>query len=146
MELLNPLVMVDWYPFDGAFRVSGGILFNNSEIDLRSRPDEPMEIGNFTYEPDEIGVLRGTIDFDGVAPYVGIGWGNALDRSKRWGLITDLGIAFIGSPDVDLSANGTLANNAAFQAELAAEEQELQDDVDSFTIYPVLSISLYYLF
>ena len=28
LDLLHPLVMVDWYPFNGSFRVSGGVLFH----------------------------------------------------------------------------------------------------------------------
>lgn len=34
LNFLNPLVLVDWYPFDGSFRISGGVLFNGSDIQL----------------------------------------------------------------------------------------------------------------
>lgn len=81
-----------------------------------------------------------------MAPYVGIGWGNAFGRSRRWGFVTDLGVAFTGSPDVALSATGTLASDPGFRADLAREEADLEDDLEDFKIYPVFSANLYFRF
>jgi len=55
-------------------------------------------------------------------------------------------VAFIGSPRVALSATGTLAGNPEFRANLAKEEDDLQDEADKFKIYPVLSANLYFRF
>jgi hypothetical protein len=86
------------------------------------------------------------VEFRAVAPYIGIGWGNALDEAGHWGLATDLGVAFTGSPDMDLSATGPIAADPTFQARLAEEEKDIQDELDIFKVYPVLSISLFYRF
>ncbi len=99
-----------------------------------------------TYAADEVGALGGDVDFRPVAPYIGIGWGNPLGRTGRWGLATDLGVAFTGSPDIDLCASGPIGADPTFQARLAEEEKDIQDDLDIFKIYPVLSINLYYRF
>jgi hypothetical protein len=146
LNLLNPLLLLDWYPFNGSFRISGGVLYNASDIELRGRPAEDVEIGGQTYHADEVGTLEGDVEFEPVVPYVGIGWGNALGQSGHWGLTTDFGVAFIGSPDLDLSANGPIASNPTFQEHLAQEERDIQDDLDDFNIYLVLSISLFYRF
>jgi len=145
-DLLNPLLLLDWYPFGGSFRLSGGVLFNQSEVDLRATPSEPVQIGGTTYLPSEVGTLRGRSDFNPVVPYVGIGWGNAVGRGKRLGLAIDLGVAFIGSPGVNLSATGPLASDPTFRAHLAQEEEDIEDDLSDFKFYPVLSLTLYYCF
>jgi hypothetical protein len=143
VDFLNPLVMIDWYPFKGSFRVSGGVLFNGSELELRATSHQSIEIGDVVYAPAQYGTLTGKVDFRPTAPYIGIGWGNALDPDKRWGIVTDLGIAFTGSPNVDLSATGP---DPTLQAELAKEERDIQDDLDGFKFFPVASVSLFFRF
>lgn len=146
LNFLNPLVLVDWYPFDGSFRISGGVLFNGSDIQLEARSAQSIEIDGTTYSAAEIGTLRGDVEYRPVAPYIGIGWGNQLDKAGHWGLATDVGVAFTGSPDIDLSATGPIAADPTFQVQLADEEKDIQDELDAFKIYPVLSISLFYRF
>ncbi len=146
VDLLHPLVMLDWHPFNGSFRVSGGVLFRSGDIQLEASSGTSLEIDGVTYPAVEVGVLRGDVDSRPVAPYIGIGWGNALGKTGRCGIITDFGVAFMGSPDVDLCATGPIASDPTFRAQLAEEEKDIQDELDVFRIYPVLSISLYYRF
>jgi hypothetical protein len=143
VDFLNPMVMVDWYPFNGSFRISGGALFNGSELHLKATSHQSIEIGDQTFTPAEYGALKGDIDFQPVAPYIGIGLGNALDPDKRWGIVSDIGIAFTGSPNIDLRATGA---DPALQAELAKEERDIQDDLDAFKFFPVASIGLFFRF
>ncbi len=146
VEFFNPLVVLDWYPFENAFRVSAGVLFNGTDIELDATTDEPVEIGDTIYFPGDIGSIRGESDFDDVAPYIGIGFGNPLSRDRRWGFTADIGVAFLGSPNVNLTATGPFANNPAFQADLAEEEEEIEDDLDNYRFYPVASLNLFYRF
>jgi hypothetical protein len=146
LNFLNPLVLVDWYPFKGSFRISGGVLFNGTEIHLKAQSGQSIEIDGTTYTQAQIGTLRGDVDYRPVAPYVGIGWGNQLGKEGHWGLATDLGVAFTGSPSVDLSATGPIAADPTFQTQLAQQERDIQDKLDPFKFYPVLSISLFYRF
>ena len=81
-----------------------------------------------------------------IAPYLGIGWRSAFGKEQRWGLLTDLGVAFLGRPKVALSATGPLASNPTFLGDLAREEEELEDDLDLLRFYPIFSISLFYRF
>lgn len=143
VDMLNPLLLVDWYPWDGAFRLSGGVLFNGSELELRASSDRSIEIGDQTFTAAEYGELKGEVDFRSVAPYIGIGWGNALDPDKRWGIVTDIGVAFTGSPNIDLS---TTVSDPTLRAEVAKEERDIQDDLDGFKFFPVASISLFFRF
>lgn len=146
VDLLNPMLVLDWYPFSGMFRVSAGVVFNNSDITLDATSSQPIEIGGSTYDPADLGSIRGESDFDAIAPYIGIGFGNPFSSDGRWGFRTDAGIAFIGSPNVKLRATGPFANDPALLADLALEEEEIEDDLDVVRLYPVLSFTLYYRF
>lgn len=135
--------LLDWHIFDGPFRITGGILSMDNRFDLDSLVNQNVTIGDNTYTPAQVGTLSGRVDIEGVAPYIGIGWGNPVGRGRRWGFYSDLGVAFANSPDVVLRANGTLAADPAFQADLAKEARDIKDDLDDLEIYPVLSLGLY---
>lgn len=134
--------LVDWFVFDGPLRITGGLVSVNHELDLSAGglSGELEGIGDGTYDWAAVGTLSGSASIDGVAPYVGIGWGNILDKSKRWGFYSDLGIIFTQSPDVRLAATGTPAGLAA---DLARESKDIEDDLEPFRYYPVLSVGLF---
>jgi hypothetical protein len=138
--------LVDWYLFDSSFRISGGLISMDHTLNLDATPSESVDIGDGTYLPADIGTLSGDVEIDGIAPYIGIGWGDPMDRSKRWGFYCDFGVAFTDSPDVALSASGTLASDPAFQANLAKERDEIEDDLEPFEFYPVLSLGIFFRF
>jgi hypothetical protein len=146
VDLLSYTAMLDWHIFDDDFRISAGVILNNNELALDARPSRPVQIGSIWYTPAQVGTLKGGVDFDEIAPYIGVGWGNALDRNKRWGLTCDFGVAFMQSPDVSLSANGTLAADPAFRAALARERDDIKDDLDDLRFYPVISVGLFFRF
>ena len=98
-----------------------------------------MDIGDETY--DQAGTLHGELDTKNTAPFVGIGFG----RHTRggFGVTFDLGVAFVGEPDVILNAEGPIASEPGLQAELDKEAQNIQDDAgDILQYWPVLSFGL----
>jgi hypothetical protein len=140
------MALLDWHVFLDSFRVSAGALFNKNEISLGARPITAVKIGGVTYAPDEVGILKGSVEWDDVAPYVGIGWGNALDSSGRFGFTVDIGVAYTRAANVDLTANGTLSADPAFRAALARERRDIEKELGAFKYYPVLSAGLYFRF
>jgi hypothetical protein len=93
--------------------------------------------------------VKGNIDFRKAAPYLGIGWGNALKSNSRWSFNTDIGAYFQGNPKVKLGSYGcTVAKLVCdlLVQDIAVEQLNLQDDVDSLKVYPVLRASLTYRF
>jgi hypothetical protein len=141
LELPSPqfLVAVDYYPA-GQFRLTGGLMVSASSLDLTAELVGPREIGDGTYTPEEVGSLTGTLDTRTVSLYAGIGFGDPTAR--RVGFFLDAGVAFHGNPDLDVEAHGPLASDPDFQADLDAEVDERQDDVENFSVYPVLSVGL----
>ncbi|UCF16161.1 MAG: hypothetical protein JSW59_01620 [Phycisphaerales bacterium] len=134
--------LVDWFVFDGPLRITGGLVSVNHELDLSATGSagELEGIGDGTYDWATVGTLSGKASVDGVAPYVGIGWGNIMDKSKRWGFYSDLGVIFTQSPDVSLSATGTPPGLAA---DLERERKHLEEDLEPFRYYPILSVGLF---
>jgi hypothetical protein len=133
--------MVDLYPMGGGFRLSGGLTWFSSSVEVTARPTEPVEVGDQTYSPQEVGELLGEFETKEMAPYVGLGFGR-LGGRRGVGFLLDLGVAFHGEPSVSLSATGPLSNQAAFQANLAEEEANINEDARKYRVYPVLAIGL----
>lgn len=146
LDFFSFSALVDLYIFDDYFHLTSGVVSLDHELNMRAQPTSSEEIGGVVYTAAEIGTLFGKVEAEDVAPYIGIGWGNALNNGNRWGFYCDLGVAFTNSPDVDLSANGTMASNAMFQANLAKERDEIEDDLKSFKYYPVISLGLFFRF
>lgn len=123
------------------------MLSNKNAVSLRAEPTGPVTIGGQTFTPNEVGRLDGEVEFDKSAPYAGLGWGNAVAKGKGLGFNFELGAVLQGSPEVALtSTGGTLSGNPTLQARLAAEEQEIEDDLDSLKVYPVISFGVSYQF
>ncbi len=120
------------------FRVTAGVFANGNEVNLVSRDTSSYDIGGTTFTAAEVGTLRGDATFDSVAPYAGVGADFRLFNT--FGLNIDLGVLMQGSPELALRADGALAGDATFQTQLEQERQELQDSIDDFELYPVLSV------
>jgi hypothetical protein len=145
-------LLFDWYLREGSpFHVTAGLVYNGNRFDATAKASQA---GNFTlngstYSATDVGHLRGRIDYRKAAPYLGIGWGNALKANSNWSFSTDLGLFYQGKPNTDLTSEGCTTSKALCDAlvkDVAAERARLQDDADSLKVYPVLRASLNYRF
>lgn len=138
--------LLDWHPFANNFRVSGGLVRNDSKVKLNGTPTDKVKIGDNEYPPEAIGTLTGQLDFEDSSPYFGIGFGNAIGPYEQtWSFVFDLGI-IIQTFDATLAASGPASALPQFQADLKKEEQDLQDSLDQFEFYPVLQFGIAYHF
>ena len=133
------MLVGDFYPA-GGFRLTGGFLISSADYEVTGKLAEPVEFGDSTYAPEDVGTLTGSLDTRDVSPYLGIGFGGSA--SRRIGLFLDAGIAFHGRPEVSAVVDGPVNELPGFQEDLDTEVQEVQDDVDGFTVYPILSIGI----
>ena len=138
-----------FHPAGNNFRISSGIFYNNNQISVTAKPgsNARYDFGGMTYNASDIASATGVIDFKSIAPYLGIGWGSSPDKvRKSFSFNADLGILFQGSPDVSLNVScvATICNSLNDLKNLndavAREETELQDELDDYKIYPVLSL------
>lgn len=147
LQFSSVSALVDWHPLDNGFRVSGGVLFNGNKLAMKATPTSNVTIGDVSYTPAEVGTLNSKVTFDDLAPYLGIGWGNAVAGEKGLGFSADLGVVFQGSPNANLTASGgTLSTDPTFLTELKKEEAELNDGLSDFEYYPFVSVGITYKF
>ena len=95
--------------------------------------------------------LNAKVSFENsVAPYIGLGWGNAVKPGKRWGFSANLGAIFAGSPKVLLTPgfgpDATDAIKAEINTNIEAERKKQESDLNWLNIYPVFSLGISYQF
>ncbi|MEM1433536.1 MAG: hypothetical protein AAGG11_05735 [Pseudomonadota bacterium] len=145
LALSSGLLLLDFRPGAGAFRLSAGIMLNGNEVDALADPANTYEAGDNIYTLAEVGELSATAEFDSVAPYVGFGFDLRRDAAVRFSF--DAGVAFQGDPSVSIrTRGGTLSNDPLLLADLEQEARAFEEDLDSFELYPVLSFSISYVF
>lgn len=134
IRLSNPQVMLNWAPFGGHFRVSAGVIAQDSDFDLLAR-----DIQN---QPG-ITSARVTGDFAAsLAPALTIGWETPLEKTGL-GYHLSVGAMYAGKPEVTVTpscAGGVPpATCAAFTA---SETRKIEDDLERYEILPILQAGL----
>ena len=93
-----------------------------------------------------VGTLDANIDFRKTAPYLGIGWGNAVDSGNPLSFSIDIGVMFQGTPKVSLETSKDTSGIPGFQDSLDNEIADFKDDVDNLKYYPIISLGVAYKF
>ena len=151
-KLMTVDALFDWYMIpNSSFRLTGGLMYNGNRFDALGKPgaDGKFTLNGKTYTAADVGTLRGEVRFRRAAPYLGIGWGNALSQNKRWNFQSDLGVYHQGKAQVKLGSWGCTTSAAvckAMASDLDVEEQRLTEEVSDYKLYPVLRASVSYSF
>jgi hypothetical protein len=156
LKISNLSALLDWYAFKGGFHLTAGVTGGGGfKVDATGKPagGGTYEINGRTYSSDEIGSISGRFKFgNSLAPYVGLGWGNPVDKAGRLTFMFDVGAIYGGTPSLSLSAQcGSAAPEGSalctqVQTDLEGEKQDLLDSVDGVKWYPVLNLGLAYRF
>ena len=107
----NGHFFADFYPTKGNFHISAGVFVNNGKLvsaqaDLSKALDKQNwgvgigPQGGFTVSTDQNGQLMMDVKTWAVNPYVGVGFGRAVNREKTFNFVFDLGIMVWGTPSV----------------------------------------------
>jgi hypothetical protein len=142
------LTLPTWYNagidvyLNGAMRLGAGMLFKQDDPKLVGTFEGPQDIGGTTYTPQELGTLSGVIDSSDSAPYVLLGFGK--HTAPGIGLFLDVGVAFLGDPQVILSSSdGTFSNDPSMQDALDREADDFEADMRTYLrFWPILSLGL----
>ncbi len=169
LDLNDLLFIADYHPWSGNFKFSAGMIINNSNLDgvitpsQKDNNDIEFTFNGHTYSTKKVGSVNTKVDWDPVAPYVGIGWDTSFDKNEGWGFTCDLGVAFQGSAKATYSVNygdqlkdnpddNQIEREAKAQArqeiknDLDKEMTTLQDDLDDYKILPYISLGVNYKF
>ncbi|MES1981027.1 MAG: hypothetical protein V4443_01005 [Pseudomonadota bacterium] len=151
LKLQTATALADWYPYAGIFRVSGGLILNRNRVDLNAQPNSGNTYtinGRVYTSGSEAQSLNGGVRFNLIAPYIGIGWGNPVEKQKKWGLVSDIGLMLQGAPktNLDVTCAPGYSGCASLQNDTAAERSKLDSSVSNFKLLPVLTIGASYQF
>jgi len=156
LNLLSYGVLLDAYPLTRGPRVSAGFLGNGNKLDLNANCNQSQ---GCTANNDVIKGANarffGDMKFDSVAPYVGLGWGNAMVGTPFY-VSGDLGVMFQGTAKVSLNGSGTasvtnggvtrqnvnIATDPEVQQQLQQEQTRLANQVSGYKYYPVAALTI----
>lgn len=134
----------DWFPTREGFRLTAGLFAGDTRLTGSSNgaAGTNYTINGVSYSAaGESLSLR--IKWPTVLPYLGVGWGHG-QAAAGLGFYADAGVAY-GKPSVSLSATPGLTAQAT-QANIDAERQRIENDVDKYRYLPVLRVGLSYTF
>lgn len=163
LKLRSVVTQLDWFPTGGGFHVSPGLMiYNGNRVEAKALVPggQTFELGNNQFLSSASSPVSGDakVSFEKVAPMVTIGWGNVAPRGdRRWSIPVELGAVFSRSPvaALNLGGNACLANGSncrnvatdpALQADVRAQEANLNSDIEMLKIIPVFSVGFGYRF
>jgi hypothetical protein len=145
--------LIDYYPHTNDFRLTTGFYVNQNELNLSATGGATSTIGD---NNTPINGLQLDLDvgFKKVVPYLGLGWGNAIKAEDDWQFGLDVGVLYQGSAKSSLAfvENGlyyaTLTEDQKneLQEALTQEENNINDELKDFKLYPVISVGVGYRF
>jgi len=128
------------------FRLTAGAFDNRNEFLLGSRDTggANFNIGGASFSPADVGTVNAVASFDDVSPYLGIGYD--VEIFGKVGFNLDFGVLWQGAPTVSMQADGLAADQQVFLDALELERLELEDELNDFKAWPVVSLGFVYNF
>jgi hypothetical protein len=146
-ELRSALLLLDFHPGGGAFRLTVGGGWNGTGLDVSAPVEELLrrEVPDLPPLPIDAGTVHGRAEGQTLVPYAGLGFGTPFGRG-RWGVSLDLGAVYHGEPEVELGTSLPVALPAELQRQLDAiaadEEARLEEELRDYTWLPVISLGV----
>ncbi len=142
-DFSNPYMGVQLRPAANWFTMGAGIIVPDNNIDVTANSNGGVyRIGDVDYTQggtDDVGTLKGTLEHrNKLAPYLTVGFRPNI--TNNFGVFGEVGAAYLGKVDADVTASGTDTRNAA-----AAATQELEDK-DYLEILPIVKLGATYRF
>jgi hypothetical protein len=153
---------LDWFPWHNGFHVSPGILYffkDSVSAAATVPPGQPFQLNDQDFVNSVNDPVHGSASVTiphSVAPMLTLGFGNLLPRSGRhFSVPFEIGVAYVGQTRVKVALSGTacttdgcvdMATDPATQNDLKQEVSDVNDDLSSFPIYPIVSVGFAYRF
>jgi hypothetical protein len=132
-------ILLEYAPFGGSFKLVGGIgILNKMDLNMLLEYDESVTFGDVVLTKEDYGQLIADLSWQGVAPYLGLGWGRAVPKSG-FGFAVEFGTYFTSSPEVTLTATKLLAPTAD-------QEEEFAETFETWKYVPSIKFRLAYSF
>jgi hypothetical protein len=170
LNLASGGALLDYYPFHAGFRLSGGVLFvNQNQLSATAaiKGGDSFTLNDQTYYSSSANPLNGSghLALNATRPsaMVTTGWGNHVKQSGHWTVPFEIGVAFVGAPQVNMTLTGVTCTDASqtqcanindpnnsvavqFQTNLNAQIAKWNSDLNVLKVYPVISTGIAYSF
>lgn len=149
-QLLTLGLLLDIHPFSGGWeegiRLTVGVYYNGNRADFNGDVSAggTYEIGGTNYPGNVVGDIDGNVTWNPFAPYAGIGYGTTADKDQDWFFSFDVGVMYMGPCTVDLNVEDP--NNVIPGGDIEREENKVEDDINEYQWYPVISVGVTYRF
>ncbi len=137
LSLRNPQVFLNWAPFGGHFRLSAGVVNQQSHFDLTASDFK---------DPTNTPVSDVNIKADyakSLAPALTVGWESPI-LANGLGYHLSVGAMYAGEPDVRATATckGGAPSQPTCDAYTANERKNVEDELRSYKVLPILQAGL----
>ena len=161
LKMMNGKVMINFIPFViSSFHVTVGAYFGGSDVlEVYNRNEGELiaisqanqtikennlpfdeiglKLGDYLLTPDAQGNVKATMKTKSFKPYVGIGFGRGVVKSKPIGFKFDLGVMFWGTPEV-FDHNGEPLTKHDWEG----KDGDVIKTISKLKVYPVLNFRL----
>ena len=132
----NALVAMDWRPYGGRWRLSGGLLFGSDHVDKTAQSlNGAIALNGTSYPTSGTGLVTSRVSFARPAVYLGVGAGTGILKGLT--IAFDAGIV-IRNGTLTTAATGPLAADAQFQNDLATTAAQFRTRL----VQPVIGVGL----
>jgi len=103
------------------------------------------ELGQYRLQPDAAGDMKFNVKVNGFKPYLGIGFGRAVPKTKRVGFVCEIGCMFWKTPSVIYTGRDDKGNsNISIDPDLAGDKNVAKaiDIISKFKVYPCLNFRI----
>jgi len=105
MELEQFSLLIDYHPWQGDFRFTGGYTDNKILFSVDNRGDGDFVINGVTFSDQVVDSTSYQLQLtNGASPYFGIGWSTGFDKESGFSISGDLGIYYAVDTSVKFDA------------------------------------------
>ncbi len=138
-KFTNIHLLADYTPFTSSswFRLVGGFAyFVKAKGTLDVKPADNYKYGDLQLTPDQVGKVTFSADWQGVAPYLGVGF-IKMFPSNRFNVNLDLGTYYLNKPDAQIVGTGALSGNSS-------QTSQFEENIKGYRWLPVVQINFNY--
>jgi hypothetical protein len=161
LHLKSSETIIDWFPHGTLIHVSPGILWQKNAMTapVSVPPGQTFKLGSqsFLNSIDDPITGNSTATYShSFSPLILVGLDNIIPRSgRRLSFPFEIGVAFTGSPQLNLNLSGTicttdgcvnLSQNTDAQNSLKQEIKNLNKNLSSYPVFPIVSMGVGYHF
>ncbi len=134
-------LLADYYPYNNGWRISGGLLFNNTDFSgtATASATDPIDVNGQSYDS---GSLTASAKFaKEVSPMITTGYDYGF--ADNWMLSAEVGAIYTGGIDLDVTAGGAIPQS---EVNADADYRKARNDASDLTFYPYIGITVGYRF